>query len=166
MNFKNYWQAYFNTLKAISEKSVGTNIFLMAQDLLVLSKLTVINSINHDIGQFTTLFILLICIHKPEIMKSSFKKLISSETPVLIDFFADWCGPCKMLAPILKDVKEELGDAIKIVKIDVDKNQSIAAKYQVRGVPTMLLFKNGKQVWRQSGVLQKNDIVKIIQSQN
>lgn len=99
-------------------------------------------------------------------MKSSFKKLISSETPVLIDFFADWCGPCKMLAPILKDVKEELGDAIKIVKIDVDKNQSIAAKYQVRGVPTMLLFKNGKQVWRQSGVLQKNDIVKIIQSQN
>lgn len=99
-------------------------------------------------------------------MKSSFKKLISSETPVLIDFFADWCGPCKMLGPILKDVKEELGDAIKIVKIDVDKNQSIATKYQVRGVPTMLLFKNGKQVWRQSGVLQKNDIVQIIQSQN
>ena len=99
-------------------------------------------------------------------MKSSFKKLISSETPVLIDFFADWCGPCKMLAPILKDVKEELGDAVKIVKIDVDKNQSIATKYQVRGVPTMLLFKNGKQVWRQSGVLQKNDIVQIIQSQN
>ena len=99
-------------------------------------------------------------------MKSSFKKLISSETLVLIDFFADWCGPCKMLAPILKDVKEELGDAIKIVKIDVDKNQSIATKYQVRGVPTMLLFKNGKQVWRQSGVLQKNDIVQIIQSQN
>ena len=99
-------------------------------------------------------------------MKSSFKKLISSETLVLIDFFADWCGPCKMLAPILKDVKEELGDAIKIVKIDVDKNQSIAAKYQVRGVPTMLLFKNGKQVWRQSGVLQMNDIVQIIQSQN
>lgn len=99
-------------------------------------------------------------------MKSSFKKIINSETPVLVDFFADWCGPCKMLAPILKDVKQELGDAIKIVKIDVDKNQSIAAKYQVRGVPTMLLFKNGKQVWRQSGVLQKKDIVQIIQSQN
>ena len=99
-------------------------------------------------------------------MKSNFKKIISSETPVLVDFFADWCGPCKMLAPILKDVKQELGDAIKIVKIDVDKNQSIAAKYQVRGVPTMLLFKNGKQVWRQSGVLQKKDIVQIIQSQN
>jgi len=99
-------------------------------------------------------------------MKSSFKKIISSETPVLVDFFADWCGPCKMLAPILKDVKEELGDAVKIVKIDVDKNQSIASKYQVKGVPTMLLFKDGKQVWRQSGVLQKNDIVKIIESQN
>ncbi|MBT8307744.1 MAG: thioredoxin [Maribacter sp.] len=98
-------------------------------------------------------------------MKSSFKKIISSETPVLIDFFADWCGPCKVLGPILKDVKEELGDAVKIVKIDVDKNQSIASKYNVRGVPTMLLFKNGKQVWRQSGVLQKNDIVQIIQSQ-
>ena len=138
----------------------------MAQDLLVLPKLNVINSINHDIGQFTTIFILLICNHKPENMKSNFKKIISSETPVLVDFFADWCGPCKMLAPILKDVKEELGDAVKIVKIDVDKNQSIATKYQVRGVPTMLLFKNGKQVWRQSGVLQKKDIVQIIQSQN
>ena len=99
-------------------------------------------------------------------MKSSFKKIISSEIPVLIDFHADWCGPCKMLTPILKDVKEELGDAVKIVKIDVDKNQAIASKYNVRGVPTMLLFKNGKQVWRQSGVLQKNDIVQVIQSQN
>jgi len=99
-------------------------------------------------------------------MKSSFKNIIASETPVLVDFFADWCGPCKMLAPILKDVKKELGDKVKIVKIDVDKNQSISAKYQVRGVPTMILFKNGEQVWRQSGVLQKNEIVQIIQSQN
>ncbi len=98
-------------------------------------------------------------------MKSSFKKIINSETPVLVDFFADWCGPCKVLAPILKDVKEELGDAVKIIKIDVDKNQSIASKYKVKGVPTMLLFKDGKQVWRQSGVLQKNDIIQNIQSQ-
>ena len=111
--------------------------------------------------------ILLICSRKSDIpMKSSFKKIISSEIPVLIDFHADWCGPCKMLTPILKDVKEELGDAVKIVKIDVDKNQAIASKYNVRGVPTMLLFKNGKQVWRQSGVLQKNDIVQVIQSHN
>lgn len=97
-------------------------------------------------------------------MKSSFNTIINSEIPVLVDFFADWCGPCKMLAPILKEVKDELGDAVKIVKIDVDKNQPLAAKYQVRGVPTMLLFKNGKQVWRQSGVLQKNDIINIIKS--
>ena len=95
-------------------------------------------------------------------MKSSFKKIIDSKTPVLVDFFAEWCGPCKMLAPILDQVKDELGDAIKIVKIDVDKNQNLANKYQVRGVPTMLLFKDGKQVWRQSGVLQKNDIVNVI----
>jgi len=95
-------------------------------------------------------------------MKSNFKSIIDSETPVLVDFFADWCGPCKMLAPILSEVKKELGDAVKIVKIDVDKNQPIAAKYQVQGVPTMLLFKNGKQLWRQSGVLQKNQLIDII----
>jgi thioredoxin 1 len=99
-------------------------------------------------------------------MKSSFKKIIASETPVLVDFFAEWCGPCKMLTPILKGVKDELGTNIKIVKIDVDKNQSIATKYQVKGVPTMILFKNGKQVWRQSGVLQKKDIIQVVQSQN
>ncbi|ADV50303.1 thioredoxin [Cellulophaga sp. E16_2] len=97
-------------------------------------------------------------------MKSSFDKIIDSDTPVLIDFFADWCGPCKSLAPILKQVKEEMGDAVKIVKIDVDKNQSLAAKYQVKGVPTMMLFKNGKQLWRQSGVLPKNDIVTVIKT--
>ena len=97
-------------------------------------------------------------------MKSSFNTIINSETPVLVDFFADWCSPCKSLAPILKQVKEELGDAIKIVKINVDKNELLAAKYQVKGVPTMLLFKNGKQVWRQSGVLQKSEIINVINS--
>ncbi|MCK0135086.1 thioredoxin [Arenibacter sp. S6351L] len=95
-------------------------------------------------------------------MKDSFNNIINSETPVLVDFHADWCGPCKMLAPILKQVKDEMGNALKIVKIDVDKNQSLASTYQVRGVPTMLLFKNGKQVWRQSGVLQKNDILHVV----
>lgn len=95
-------------------------------------------------------------------MKSNFNTIINSETPVLIDFFADWCGPCKMLAPILKQVKEDLGEDIKIIKIDVDENQLLASKYQVRGVPTMLLFKSGKQVWRQSGVLQKDQIVSVV----
>ncbi|GAA4810223.1 thioredoxin [Litoribaculum gwangyangense] len=94
---------------------------------------------------------------------SSFSSIINSGELVLIDFHAQWCGPCKVLAPILKDVKHELADQIKIIKIDVDKNQPLAAKYQVRGVPTMILFKNGKPLWRQSGVLQKSDIINIIQ---
>lgn len=93
---------------------------------------------------------------------SKFSELINQDKPVLVDFFAEWCGPCKMLGPILKQVKDNLGDRVSIVKIDVDKNQALAAKYQVRGVPTMLLFKNGKQVWRQSGVLQKDEIINII----
>lgn len=97
-------------------------------------------------------------------MKSSFSEIIKDEKPVLVDFFADWCGPCKMLAPILKDTKEELGDAVKIVKIDVDKNQELAAKYQVRGVPTLILFKKGEQLWRQSGVVPKADLVNLIKS--
>ncbi|REE25495.1 thioredoxin [Winogradskyella pacifica] len=93
---------------------------------------------------------------------SKFSEIINQEQPVLVDFFADWCGPCKMLSPILKQVKDKLGDGITILKIDVDKNQALASKYQVRGVPTMLLFKNGKQVWRQSGVLQESDIINVI----
>ncbi len=97
-------------------------------------------------------------------MKSSFQNLINSETPVLVDFFATWCGPCKALAPILKQVKSELGENIKIIKIDVDKNQSLATQYQVRGVPTLLLFQNGDQLWRQSGVLQPNELISIIRA--
>lgn len=95
-------------------------------------------------------------------MKGKFDKVIDSETPVLVDFFAEWCGPCKTLAPILKQVKDELGESVRIVKIDIDKNQPLASKYQVRGVPTMLLFKNGKQVWRKSGALPKHEIVGAI----
>lgn len=93
---------------------------------------------------------------------SNFNTIINSDKPVLVDFFATWCGPCKMLSPILKEVKDNLGDRISIIKIDVDKNQQVAAQYQVRGVPTMILFQNGKQLWRQSGVVDKNTIIKTI----
>ena len=95
-------------------------------------------------------------------MSNSFENIIKSEKPVLIDFFATWCGPCKMLAPVLKEVKDSLGERITILKIDVDKNQDLSSKYQVRGVPTMILFQNGKQLWRQSGVLTKDEIIKNI----
>lgn len=93
---------------------------------------------------------------------SSFNQIIQSDKPVLVDFFATWCGPCQMLAPILQEVKANLGERISIIKIDVDKNQAVAAQYQVRGVPTMILFQNGKQLWRQSGVLSKEDLIKVI----
>lgn len=95
---------------------------------------------------------------------SKFAEIINQDKPVLIDFFAVWCGPCKTMSPILKEVKDTLGDKISIIKIDVDKNQALAAKYQVRGVPTLVLFKLGKQIWRQSGVVTKNDLISIIKS--
>lgn len=80
----------------------------------------------------------------------------------MVDFFATWCGPCQMLAPVLKEVKDSLGERVSIIKIDVDKNQEIASVYQVRGVPTMMLFQNGQQLWRQSGVLSKQEIINVI----
>lgn len=98
---------------------------------------------------------------------STFSDLINTGKPVLVDFFATWCGPCKMLTPVLSEVKSEMGDDISIIKIDVDKNKPLATQYNVRSVPTMILFKDGKQLWRQSGVLQKNEIVTILrQHQN
>ena len=97
-------------------------------------------------------------------MKSSFKDIVTSDDVVLVDFFGTWCGPCQALMPILKDVKDELGDAVKIVKVDIDKNQDLATQYQVRSVPTMILFKDGVPKWRQSGVLQKRDIIGVIET--
>lgn len=99
-------------------------------------------------------------------MNSSFQDLIDSDKPVLIDFYATWCGPCKMLFPILKEVKDTLQEEISIIKIDVDKNQEIAALYQIRSVPTLLLFQNGKVIWRQSGVVPKEEIIQNIKSKN
>jgi thioredoxin 1 len=95
-------------------------------------------------------------------MNPTFETIIHSETPVLIDFYATWCGPCQMLGPVLKQVKDQLGERVAIIKIDVDKNQAIVAQYEIRGVPTMMLFQNGKPLWRRSGVLSKEEIIKVI----
>lgn len=94
---------------------------------------------------------------------SKFDELINSETPVLVDFKADWCGPCQMMTPILSEVKEELGDKIRIIKIDIDKNPAIASKFQVRGVPTLMIFKEGQQLWRQAGLQEVHQLLGVIQ---
>ncbi len=93
---------------------------------------------------------------------SSFKDIINSDKPVLIDFSAEWCQPCRMMPPILKEVKSSLGDNIRILKIDVDKNQAIAQKYAIRSVPTLMVFKKGEVVFNQSGVVPANQLTDIV----
>lgn len=94
----------------------------------------------------------------------SFHELISSsDTPVLVDFFAEWCGPCKTMSPILKQVKDLQGDKVRVIKVDVDKNNALAMQYSIQSVPTLMIFKNGKQVWRQSGVINAGELNKIVE---
>lgn len=95
---------------------------------------------------------------------SNFLEIINKPIPVLIDFYADWCGPCQVMSPVLKDVKSELGDKVAIIKINVDKNQALAQKMQVRGVPTFIIYRNGQQIWRQSGVISKELLVKRLEA--
>ena len=93
-----------------------------------------------------------------------FSDIVKSDTPTLVDFYATWCGPCKMMAPVLEQLKDQMGSKVRVLKIDVDKNQEVADKFKIRGVPTFILFKSGEILWRQSGVIELKTLKEKINS--
>ena len=96
-------------------------------------------------------------------METFYELISSSDVPVIVDYFAEWCGPCKTMSPILKQVKDMQGDKVRIIKVDVDKNNALAMQYSIQSVPTLMIFRNGKQMWRQSGVINAGELNKIVE---
>ena len=94
----------------------------------------------------------------------TFQSILNSDKPVLVDFFAEWCGPCKMMAPELKKFAQSHIEQVRVLKIDIDKNRNVATQYNIQGVPTLILFKNGKVLWRQSGAMNSSQLSAVIKS--
>lgn len=121
-------------------------------------KLSTVDLIIYDIRQVCSFRNYLLLVTEKKLMKKGFKKSIGSEIPTLVHFYATWCAPCKLMTPILEQIEVELGNNLNIVEIDVETKKKVARRYHVKSLPTLLLFKNGKPLWRQYGMIKKKDI--------